>query len=382
MPDQIPQGTSRAGYAGMEQAALGRYIAGDCTPEESRRVEAWASESAERARYLAALGALYRRVPGEDARRAAAAWSSIAARLSEPAQGDDVPFYRAPWERPAARVDLRDRRRARILSGAFGVERRGGWPLAVAAAAAVIFAIGGVKATIDTISIRRHPVTPLPAAMRQIITAKGQRAEIQLDDGSLVVLGVASKLRVSSDFGVRTREVYLDGTAYFDVAHDTTRPFVVHTNNAIARDVGTRFVVSAYPESHDTRVVVRDGAVALRPAAEPASRRSSTVLLTGGHLGQLRTGDTVATTRRVDPLLYTAWMQGDLVFRDVPLAEAVAELKRWYAVDVVLGDPSLREMPISASFAVESFHEAISVITTVLPLRAVRRGDVVTLYRR
>jgi len=181
---------------------------------------------------------------------------------------------------------------------------------------------------------------------------------------------------------VHNREVYLDGTAYFDVVHDSLRPFVVRTANAVARDVGTRFVVSAYPDAHATRVVVRDGAVAFGRDSRAHASRMENVLLTGGHLGQLRAGDSAVTTRRVDPALYTAWMQGDLVFQDTPLVDVVAELRRWYDVDVRLGDPSLSDVPISASFAVESFHEALSVVTTVLPLRVVRRGNVVTLYRR
>lgn len=382
MPDQYDHSPPPLGYGGIESAALRRYITGACTPEERRRVEGWASESPERERYLAALSALYARAPEADVRSAAAAWPRVSAKLSRPPEEDDVPFYRAPWERTPEFVEVRPRRRARVLSGAFGTQRRGGWPLAVAMAASVVFAIGGIKATVETVLARRHPPIQQPSVMRQIMTAKGQRAEIQLDDGSRVVLGVASRLRLSSDFGTRTREVYLDGTAYFDVVHDATHPFIVHTVNAIARDVGTRFVVRAYPESHDTRVIVRDGTVALRSAGDKAERAPEEVLLTGGHLGQLRAGETTVTTRRVDPALYTAWMQGDLVFRDVPLSEAVAELKRWFAVDVVVGDPSLRDMPISASFAVESFDEALSVMTTVLPLRASRRGNVVTLYRR
>lgn len=368
----------------MEAVVLRRYVTGVSTPEERRRVDAWAAESSERRRYLSALTSLYGRVSEAEARAAEAGWAPIAARMAAPAEIDEVPFYVAPWERPAARVEVGTRQRARILGGAFGAQRRGGWPVYAAAAAAAVFAIGGIKATLDTIGARGHPASSRPAVMRQIVTATGQRAEIQLDDGSRVMLGVASKLRLSSDFGVRAREVYLDGTAYFDVVHDAAHPFVVHTPNAVARDVGTRFVVTAYPESHATRVIVRDGAVALRPATATMakSQRTADVLLTAGRLGQLHTGDTVATARSVDPALYTAWMQGNLVFRDVPLAEAVAELKRWYDVDVTLGDPSLRDMPISASFAVESLHEALSVITTVLPLRAVRRGNVVTLYRR
>lgn len=381
MPDQQPPNIpSFPGYAGMELGALRRCVAGECSPEESRRVNSWAAESLGRRRYLSALRALHQRAPVEEARAAAEAWTCIVAGMTPPAAMDDA-AYVAPWEEPAARVQLSQRRRARVLGGAFGTERGSRWPV-VAAAAAMVIAVGGVGAILGTLAPRSHTAAPRPAVMRQIITATGQRAEIQLDDGSRVVLGVASRLRLSSDFGVRTREVYLDGTAYFDVAHDATRPFVVRTANAIARDVGTRFVVSAYPESHATRVVVRDGAVALGSVADARTPHTASVLLTGGNLGQLRAGDSVVTTRRVDPRLYTAWMQGDLVFHDMPLGDAIAELRRWYEVDVKLGDPSLRNMPISASFAVESFHEALSVVTTVLPLRAVRRGNVVTLYRR
>jgi transmembrane sensor len=382
MPDKRHQPEQPPGYAGLEHAALRRYVAGECTPEELRRVDAWASESSARRRYVAALASIYGRASADEAQAATAAWTPLAARFSafdEPEA--EVPFYRAPWERPVEHVDVRPRSGARVLAGGFATGRRGGWPFAVAAATAAIFAIGGVKAMIGTIGARNHPTVARPAAMRQIITATGQRAEIHLDDGSRVMLGVASRLRLSSDFGVRTRDVYLDGTAYFEVVHDSAHPFVVHTANAVARDVGTRFVVSAYPETHATRVVVRDGAVALLPVRDSNSSTHS-VLLTGGHLGQLRAGDTLATTRRVDPALYTAWMQGNLVFHDVPLREAAAELERWYSVDVKLGDPSLGDVPISASFAFESFDEALSVVTTVLPLRAVRRGNVVTLYRR
>lgn len=377
MPDhQTPNSPSFPGYAGMELAVLRRYVAGECVAEESRRVKFWAAVSPERGRYLAALQALHRHASLEDARSAALAWERVVARMEPPDTTED-PIYVAPWEEPATQVDLSSRRRARILRGAFGRGYQRHWP--IIAAAAVVFSIGGIHMMLTAPS---HAPAPRHVVMRQIITARGQRAEIQLDDGSRVVLGVASRLRLASDFGVRTRDVYLDGTAYFEVTHDALHPFVVRTANAIARDVGTRFVVRAYSESHSTRVVVRDGAVALGSVAGPRMVHVASVLLTGGHLGQLRAGDSVVTMRSVDPALYTAWMQGNLVFHDMPLSSAVTELRRWYDVDIELGDPSLRDMPISASFAVESFHEALSVITTVLPLRASRSGNIVTLYRR
>jgi transmembrane sensor len=375
--DKISEIPPFSGYGGMEPAAIRRYVSGECMPEEQRRIDRWAGQSGERRRYLDALEALLRRIPSTETDGAEEAWQRLLARMEPPlVRGGHG--YVAPWEGPAERVEMERRRRPRILAGAFGTEPRRRWPLGAAAAAVLLAAIG-LNAALGT---RAGAPASHRATMRQITTAKGQRAEIQLEDGSRVVLGVESRLRLSSDFGVRTREVYLDGTAYFDVVHDSTHPFIVRTANAVARDVGTRFVVNAYPESHATRVIVRDGAVSLGGIPAQRARQPENVLVTGGKLGQLRAGDSVITMRSVDPALYTAWIQGDLVFHDVPLGDAIAELRRWYKVDVRLGDQSLVRMPISASFAVESFSEAIAVVTTVLPLRAVRRDNVVMLYRR
>ena len=215
--------------------------------------------------------------------------------------------------------------------------------------------------------------------MRLIATAKGQRAEIRLADGSRVVLGVDSRLHVASDFGDSARDLYLDGTAYFDVVHDSTRPLRIHTSNAVTEDVGTRFVVTAYRASGSTQVVVESGTVTMRPVRVASASR---VELTAGDMGRLAPNEAVPAVRVVDTAAYTAWMRGRLDFRDAPLSDVVAELRRWYDVDVRIGDASLGAMPLSASFDAESFRQALLVVTTVLPVRASRHGDVVTLYHR
>lgn len=222
----------------------------------------------------------------------------------------------------------------------------------------------------------RGPAASRP--MRVVATSRGQRAQIQLDDGTQVILGVDSRIRIGRDFGVKTRDVYLDGAAYFHVAHADATPFEVHTANAVTRDVGTRFVVRAYPEDNRTAVVVTEGSVALQ-STNGAERPT---LLTRDDLGVLIAGQSAASVSVVDPARYTAWMRGQLVFRDTPLQGVVRELDRWYDADVELGDSSLVNVPLSASFEVESLAEAIATITTVLPLRAERRGRVVRLYRR
>ena len=359
----------------MELPALRRYVAGESPEGERRAVERWAAGSAERRRYLDAMRRLYRRAAPGTREAAAAAWREVLNRMEPPvaAAGTDQP----EWDEPAVEVDVGQRRRrykARVLRGGFD-RRRAPWAALVSVAATIALAATGVHA----LRGGARPAAPPARTMRTIATSRGQRAQIQLDDGTQVVLGVASRLRFASDFGIGTREVYLDGTAYFHVVHDDAKPFAVHTANAVTRDVGTRFVVRAYPGGQGTAVVVTEGSVALEA---PDAGAAHAAVLTRDQLGVLADGQSSARVSAVDPSRYTAWMRNRLVFHDTPLAAVARELQRWYDVDVRLGDPTLADVPLSASFAVETIREAITTITTVLPLRAVRRGQVITLFRR
>jgi transmembrane sensor len=368
-------GRSFPGYDGMDPAILRRYLAGQSDSAERRRVEAWASESADRRRYLAAMRDLYERQPQGSAEATRLAWLKVAEQMEPPSRAiGQEPPYEAPWEAPAVRVDV-SRRQPRVLLGAFAWRSR--WPAAIGVAAALLLAVGGGALYLGVGSLL--PVSAPAATTREIATAKGQRAEIRLGDGSRVILGVESRLRFPAEFGEKSRDLYLEGTALFDVVHDESRPFLVRTANAVTEDLGTRFVITAYPESQATQVVVAEGSVALEPSR---TTRTSRVVLTPGRLGRLGKADSVAAVRTVDPSLYTAWTRGELVFRNTPLSEVVAELRRWYDADVRLGDPGLANLPLTASFAVESLQEAMTVVTTVAPVRAVRQGRTVTLHRR
>ncbi len=364
-------------FDGMPYAVLRRYVTGASEPAERRRVEAWAAASAARRAYLGALGRAWERGEREiaDSERSAAnaAWAALSPKLDVPA--DASPPYEAPWEQPAVKVSVRRQQPARILTGAFDLRRRRSAIPAVAAAA--LLAATGTY----LLQQRAHPVpvAQRPAPMREVATGAGQRAEVRLGDGSTVTLGVKSRLRFPADFGAGRRELELEGAAYFVVVHDTTRPFVVHAAGSKTVDVGTAFVLRAYPADHHVQVVVTDGSVALgadRPGAAPPA------LLTKGRLGRLIAGGTVPVVRTVDPTAYTAWLRGQLTFDNTPLSEVAAELGRWYDVDVQLADTSLARETFTATFHADSFSEAIRTLTTVLHLRADRQGKTVVLHRR
>src|SRR5439155_1527064 len=144
--------------------------------------------------------------------------------------------------------------------------------------AAVLALVAGAAALWWLESSRLRP------AMREFTTARGHRAAIRFADGTRILLGVDSRLRVPAAYGATAREAYLDGAAYFDVAHDPARPFAVHAGKGVIRDIGTRFGVRAYADEQDVEVVVADGKVSLGAAA---AHESAAQLVSGGELSRL-----------------------------------------------------------------------------------------------
>jgi transmembrane sensor len=236
--------------------------------------------------------------------------------------------------------------------------------------------------------------------MQEYTTARGQLASIFLGDGTRVVLAPESRLRVPKTIGQTasgvapesSREVTLEGNAFFDVVHDERRPFVVRTAAGIARDLGTSFEVRAYAESRSMRVTVVSGIVSLhRPAREPASTSgiggenvgdtATLATLTRGDRATLPVGGPITLARNVDLGPTLAWTKGSLVFRGMRLDEVATELSRWYDLDVRLGDSTVANERLVLTVQNEPAAATLNLIALSLKLRVERNGRVVTLLR-
>jgi ferric-dicitrate binding protein FerR (iron transport regulator) len=215
------------------------------------------------------------------------------------------------------------------------------------------------------------------APLRSYATTVGERTTLQLGDGSRIVLGPASEIRLPSRFPRDQREVHLRGTAYFEVAPDPDRPFRVHAGGTVTRVLGTRFVVRAYTGDPLVEVGVAEGRVAVRADAAPDSR---SLALTGGQVGQVgpRGATRVLERSSLDPLF--GWMQGRLVFRERPLGEVARELERWYGVRFRIPDPGLAARRITLSFQDAPLDEVLGVITFSLGAKVERDGQTITLH--
>jgi ferric-dicitrate binding protein FerR (iron transport regulator) len=244
------------------------------------------------------------------------------------------------------------------------------------AAAAVIAAAAGL---VGRALLTRGEPSRQATAERVITVPLGEQARFRLPDGSAVLLGAGSTLRHPGAFADRVREVTLEGQAYFMVEHDARRPFRVRAGDLVATDLGTEFLVRAYPEDRRARVVVRSGRVAVRPAQGPDSSQQGRVVR-AGELGRLG-ADGEPTIEQADTAAYFAWTEGMLVFDGTPLREALPQLSRWYDLDFRLADPALGAIPLSGKLDQTLTPARLDLLAGSLGLQQVRRGRVVTLYR-
>jgi transmembrane sensor len=168
--------------------------------------------------------------------------------------------------------------------------------------------------------------------------------------------------------------VELRGEALFDVPHDDARPFIVHAGGARVRDIGTVFSVDADPDG-GVRVVVTDGAVAIRPEQGGGPEE---LVLREGERGVLAEGRPRAerAPATADDL---AWTRGELVFRDASMTEVAAELRRWYGVELRAGDSAVAGRRLTASFEGEDSRKVLEVIALALGAEMTMRGDTAVL---
>lgn len=205
--------------------------------------------------------------------------------------------------------------------------------------------------------------------MSTYTTGNGQRATITLPDGSTVVLNVASRLEVPTDYAAGHRVVQLVGEGLFTVLPHSGTPFTVIAGSVTARVLGTSFVVRHYPADTTATVVVREGKVAVRSMVLTAARQ-----LVVSRTGMMRVG-------QADPSQFS-FVTGVLSFDGVPLRDAIVVLDRWFDADVRLGDTALGARQVSGGFTAGSLSDLTESLELMFNARVVRDGRVLTVYPR
>lgn len=172
-----------------------------------------------------------------------------------------------------------------------------------------------------------------PVAYNTLTTPRGGQYQVVLPDGSKVWLNAASSLRFPTSFTGDIRSVEVTGEAYFEIAPEPEKPFIVKVGPAHIQVLGTAFEVNAYEEEKTIRTTLSEGAVKMVPVW--GTQKNEGVSLRPGQQGSMnrQTGQLQVKTVNVESVL--AWKNGLFYFDNTNIKTIMREVSRWYNVDVV-----------------------------------------------
>lgn len=223
------------------------------------------------------------------------------------------------------------------------VGRRPGLSLAVAAVAICLVAIFALP----TLMVRQDA---------DYLTATAETRKITLDDGSTVELGAASALSV--DFSDRSRRVrLLSGEAFFDVVQDSGRPFIVQTDALEVTVVGTAFDVNVAPQSETVQLAHGTIDLSLATTGERMRLQAGDVVMLEKASGRLS-----KTTTDVDAI--ASWREHRLFVQDVPIAEVVAELRRYHPSWITLASSELGQRRVTGLYDLADPDRALDALVS------------------
>jgi transmembrane sensor len=209
-------------------------------------------------------------------------------------------------------------------------------------------------------------------------TQIGALAAVPLSDGSKVTLNTDSEIHVAVT--PTERRVKLDqGEAFFEVAKDAARPFIVEIADKRVVAVGTQFSVRR--DHDDIRVLVTDGRVRLERHGS-SSGAPQTQIAAGSEARTTQTAVLVdqPAPAQVEQLL--SWRAGYIIFRDTALADAVVEFNRYSARKIVIADPAIAGIRIGGNFRSDNANAFLWLLQSGFPIRVEQRSDRVILTKR
>jgi transmembrane sensor len=206
-------------------------------------------------------------------------------------------------------------------------------------AAAILFIplFGALLYMLSNNNFQAHRYTDLAVDSLEIIAPIGSRTVVQLSDGTEVNLNYGSKIKYPRNFTGDTREISLVGEAYFDVAHNPDRPFIVKTGKLDVKALGTEFNVHAYPDDDVIETTLVEGKVVIERAISDNKNQAIGTMVPGQHVSfNLNSGKTSSIKGKIEK--YIAWKDGKLVFDNEPLTGVAEKLGRMFNVEIEVAD--------------------------------------------
>lgn len=208
------------------------------------------------------------------------------------------------------------------------------------------------------------------------VNKPGLRSTFQLADGTIVQLNANSRLRYPASFAdLDTRDLELEGEAFFEVAHDPSKPFTVRSGDLKTTALGTSFNVRSY-DDHPVSVALVTGKVKVTTGI---SDKSQEVFLKSGEGAELSIDDGILSTFTFDRKEYLSWKDGTLYFQQAQENSVVEKLERWYGISIILTNSSPKKWGYNGEFKNKSLKEVLMSISFAMDFDYTIKGDTVLI---
>jgi transmembrane sensor len=215
----------------------------------------------------------------------------------------------------------------------------------------------------------------------EISTKNGSKTNIVLPDGSLVWLNAGSKLSYDRNYGNSKREINLTGEAFFEVVHNSEKPFIIHTSIMDIKVLGTKFNVKSYPSDKTVEATLIRGSIEvsvknrtnqkiiLKPNQKIVLINTERTPIHNAPFGHLKDKEPSALSIHnltyeptTGDILETSWVENKLIFQDEPFNELAEQMERWYGVKIRFEDASKEDIRFTGIFKNETIQQALEAL--------------------
>ena len=272
------------------------------------------------------------------------------------------------------------------------------------AAATLIAAI--IITSLYTLTNTPPPHTAAPTAVtpalagNEIFTGNGSRTHLTLPDGTVVWLNAGSRINYEKNFGVTQRAVILTGEAFFDVAPNASKPFVIHTASIDIRVLGTSFNVKSYPSDRTTETTLIHGSIEVsihnRPSDKIVLKPNEKLVVNNDDSVKLDKGEELrhhdhpdnsslvviskpTYEHRSGAMIETSWVDNKLIFQDEEFSSLAGSMERWYGVTIRFNSPEKENLRFTGIFENETVLQALDALKLTANFNYSVEGNQITI---
>jgi transmembrane sensor len=339
----------------MSRELLDKYLAGECTADETRNVEAWYADQKGNKDFLSTLSDLDRQLLEEETLKKIKNTLGVSFD-SEEEETKVISFWRN-W-----RVQVG-------IAASFLLICWAGWSFLLA---------NKTAKPADALFAQIEPIKQ--DATVRFVNKEAKLITHRLPDGTQVCLYPNAELTYPKAFEGDTRQVTFIGEGFFDVAHDALHPFLIQSDKMQIRVLGTKFNVKALPKQAIFQVSVVSGSVAVRGMAEQGTTNSETIILKPQQKALFEVATNQVTTMKTNAEAKKEIFEPiSINFDDTPVGEVVRQLERQFNIHIQLSDKAISQCLLTADFNNQPLPVILDILCTSLDVSYTLSGDTLIL---